>query len=84
MSSIRSTVLIPLALLAALLAWAGEQANTWTVNPDGSGDFATIQEAVNGASDGDVIVLGGGKFQGPGNHDVLISGKAVTIRSLNG
>lgn len=84
MSTIRSTVLIPLALLAALLAWAGEQANTWTVNPDGSGDFATIQEAVNAASDGDVIVLNGGKFQGPGNHDVLISGKAVTIRSLSG
>lgn len=54
------------------------------VEPDGSGDFPTIQAAVDAAMGGDVIELGDGVFEGPGNRDVDFSGKAVTVRSLNG
>lgn len=51
---------------------------------DGSGDFATIQEAVNASVDGDVIELCDGTFTGDGNRDVDFVGKAVTVRSQSG
>ncbi len=51
------------------------------VNPDGSGDYPTIQAAVDAAAATDVIQLSPGLFTGPGNHDVLIAGKALTITS---
>jgi predicted outer membrane repeat protein len=54
------------------------------VNPDGSGDFPTIQEAVNAAVDGDDIVLGDGVFRGDGNRDVLVYKKSVSVRSDSG
>jgi parallel beta-helix repeat protein len=38
------------------------QARTWRVERDGSGDFVVIQDAVDAASDGDVIQLGPGRF----------------------
>jgi len=38
------------------------QAATWHVTKDGSGDFSVIQDAVDGASDGDTIVIGAGRF----------------------
>lgn len=84
MAVIRSTVLAPLGLLIALLAWAGTQGTTHTLRPDGTGDFATIQDAVNAAAEGDVIVLEDGIYSGDGNRNVLIHGKAITIRSQSG
>jgi len=59
-------------------------AATYTVRPDGSGDFANIQAAISGASDGDVIELDNGIYTGDGNRDVDFLGKAVTVRSRNG
>ena len=49
------------------------------VLPDGSGDFATIQEAVLGSTSGDVILLGDGTFTGPGNRNINVD-RSVTIR----
>lgn len=55
-----------------------------SVAPDGlSGDHATIQAALNAASDGDVIVLQPGTYAGWGNRDLDPWGKAVTIRSVD-
>ena len=54
------------------------------VTPDGSGSYPTIQEAVDAASDGDVIELADGLFSGPGNRDIDFLGKAITIRSRSG
>jgi len=54
------------------------------VAPDGTGDFPTIQAAVDAATDGDEILLESGLFCGPGNVDVDFLGKAITIRGTSG
>jgi hypothetical protein len=54
------------------------------VHPDGSGDFPTIQAAIDAASTGDVIELLDGTFTGNGNRDIDYRGKAVTVRSRGG
>ena len=59
-------------------------ASDYLVLPDGSGDFPTIQEAIDHAVDGDVIQLGYGRFTGSGNRDLLYRGKAITVRSQSG
>ncbi|HMB70713.1 MAG TPA: right-handed parallel beta-helix repeat-containing protein [bacterium] len=59
-------------------------ADSYLIAPDGSGDFPTIQAAVDAASGGDEILLEDGTFLGPGNRDVDYLGKAVTIRSRSG
>jgi len=45
---------------------------------------ATIQAAVDAAQEGDTVLLSDGYFLGPGNRNVLITGKNVVIRSSNG
>jgi len=76
----------PLLLLLAwpLLLTAPSLAATWIVQPDGTGDFPTIQAAVDAASDGDEILLADGVFTGSGNRDVDLLGKTLTIRSESG
>lgn len=57
---------------------------TYVVNPAGSGDFATIQEALDDARGGDTILLSDGIFNGEGNRNLTFGGKAVTLKSLSG
>jgi predicted outer membrane repeat protein len=59
-------------------------AGSWTVLPDGSGDFATIQAALDAAQAGDVIELGDGTFKGAGNRDLDFGGKGLVLRSSSG
>jgi predicted outer membrane repeat protein len=59
-------------------------AETYVVRPDGMGDLPTIQAAVDAAANGDVIELTDGTFIGPGNRNVFIEGKILTIRSQSG
>ena len=59
-------------------------ATTYVVQPDGSGDFPTIQAAINAAANGDVIELGDGVFQGAGNRGLDSLGKEIHIRSGSG
>jgi predicted outer membrane repeat protein len=54
------------------------------VRPDGVGEFATIQAAVDGACSGDTILLADGTFQGYGNRDIDLKGKALVVRSRSG
>jgi len=50
-------------LLATILILAATaHGRTWSVQRDGSGDFTVIQDAVDAASDGDVIEIGPGRF----------------------
>ncbi len=71
--------------LPMLLACGSDAlAREWVVHPDGSGDAGSIQQAVDVASSGDIILLGNGRFGGQGNQDVVVAGKAVAIRSLSG
>jgi len=58
-------------------------ARTITVNPDGSGDYPTIQAAINDANNGDEVVLMPGTYTGPGNRDIDFLGKAITVRGTD-
>jgi len=51
------------------------------IEPDGTGAFPTIQDAVAAAADGDIIELANGTFTGPGNRDISYGGRAITIRA---
>jgi hypothetical protein len=59
----------------------GLRADVFVVSPDGSGDFPTIQAAIDAASDGDDIELTDGVFVGEGNRDIVIRGRDIMIRS---
>lgn len=75
----------PMILLALMLLVGVAHAATYTVAPDGSGDFPTIQDAIYAiAWDGDTIELMPGTYTGPGNRDVENLGKSLTIRSQGG
>lgn len=56
----------------------------YTVYPDGSGDYPTIQEAVDAAEPGEAVLLGDGVFTGPGNRDIDFGGKAIILSSISG
>lgn len=78
---------IPIVLPAAflLLAFIGTAAAAdHLVKPDGTGDFPTIQAAVDAAAAGDTILLADGVFQGAGNRNIDFKGKAFTVRSQSG
>jgi parallel beta-helix repeat protein len=73
-------------LRAAILLAAAvpTSATTYSVCPDGTGDFTTIQAAIDAAADGDVIELCNGTFSGVGNRSIDYLGKAITVRSASG
>ena len=52
-----------LALLVVFLFVGSAQGRTWRVEQDGSGEFVTIQPAVDAAADGDTILIGAGWYQ---------------------
>ena len=56
----------------------------YLVKPDGTGDYPTIQGAIDAAEKGDEILLAGGVFKGRGNMDIDFLGKAITVRSQSG
>ena len=46
--------------------------------------YDTIQAAVDDANDLDIIIVADGVYTGPGNWDIDLSGKAITLKSENG
>ena len=75
---------IPMLYCALLLVvFPAANAETFLVNPDGSGDYPTIQTAIDAAANGYFILLGDGVFTGSGNRDLIVSHKALTLKSLN-
>ena len=57
---------------------------TRIVDSDGtSGEYATIQAAINASTDGDEVVLLPGTYTGWGNRDLDFWGKAITVRSVD-
>ena len=70
--------------LALLLLPVALRAETYVVHPDGSGDYPTIQAAIDAAVDGDIIELTDGIFRGDGNRDIAYLRKEITIRSASG
>ena len=53
-------LIIPIMVLFFTMGSA--YADTWTVNPDGTGNYTTIQAAINGASPGDIIEVAAGTY----------------------
>ena len=56
---------------------------TIVIKTDGTGDYPTIQAAVNAATNGDTIVLEPGIYQGVGNRDINCGNQAITITSID-
>ncbi|MHC4789989.1 MAG: right-handed parallel beta-helix repeat-containing protein [Planctomycetota bacterium] len=54
-----------------------------TVDANGTGDYLTIQAAINAASDYDIIELQPGTYTGPGNRDIDFLGKAIAVQSID-
>ncbi|MEW6743060.1 MAG: hypothetical protein AB1486_09900 [Planctomycetota bacterium] len=52
-----------LSVLLGVLVASGAWASTYIVRQDGSGDFAEIQEAIDHAAEGDVILVYPGHYQ---------------------
>ena len=69
-----------LAALSALLAGGAAPAAVFTVSPDGSGDYTSIQAAVSAVGNGDEIVVMPGDY----HETVNFLGKAITVRSSAG
>jgi len=57
---------------------------TYIVRADGSGDYTTIQAAVDEANGGDIIELADGIYTGTGNRDIGFKTKSVTVKSQSG
>ncbi|NIO84487.1 MAG: hypothetical protein GTN53_28595, partial [Candidatus Aminicenantes bacterium] len=53
---------------------------TIIVRADGTGDYPTIQAAINAAATGDIIELQTGTYTGNGNRDIDFLGKVITVR----
>jgi hypothetical protein len=74
------------SLVLAALCVGDAYGRTWHVERDGSGDFTVIQDAVDAASNGDIIMIGPGRFDeyrsvGSPIYDVyvLIQDKSLTF-----
>lgn len=81
----RALVVASLSLNVILLVGAPPSAATkYIVRPDGSGDFPTVQAAIEATVDGDIVELTDGTFTGFGNRDIVFRGRAITIRSRSG
>lgn len=62
----------------------GQTRDAFTIDPDGTGDFPTIQEAIDAIPSGSIIELSDGTFSGNLNRDLDFMGKALTLRSQSG
>jgi parallel beta-helix repeat protein len=56
---------------------------TYVVSPDGTGDFPTIQAAIDAAQDGDTIELLDGVYTGDGNRRINLHGRDIALRSAS-
>jgi parallel beta-helix repeat protein len=54
------------------------QSNTYSVDISGNGDFTSIQDAINSASNGDTIVVRQGEY-----HEQIIIDKSLTLTGEN-
>ena len=57
--------------------------NVLHVDGDGPADFSKIQDAINSAENGHIIIVRDGVYSGPGNYDIDFRGKAITVRSVD-
>ena len=67
-------------LVLTLLLPGPASAATWIIDSLGLGDFPTIQDAIDGSANGDVIQVVAGTY----NESLDFGGKLVTVESLSG
>jgi hypothetical protein len=66
-------------------AWpVGCGPRTFLVDPAGTGDYPTIQAAIDANTSGGTILLENGVYTGTGNRDITYDGKDLTVRSADG
>jgi len=73
-----------IATSIVLVSAAAVSATVYVVNPQGTGDYPTIQAAVDAVMNGDIIELTDGTFTGDGNRDIDFLGKAIIVCSQTG
>jgi predicted outer membrane repeat protein len=76
----RASLTVGLGLLMACVA----AADVHHVEADGSGEYATIRDAMYACSEGDTVELADGVYTGVGNRDLVYAGTILTIRSASG
>lgn len=75
-------IIAGLGAAVGLLGWgAAPGAVIRTVAPDGTGEFATIQDAIEACDSLDVVELLDGIYMGPGNRNLDFGGRVITVRS---
>ena len=57
---------------------------TWAKTIHVPADSSTIQAGINGAVDGDTVLVADGVYTGEGNKNIDFLGKAIVVRSVNG
>lgn len=68
----------------SLKVYKNLQSSALLVRPDGSGDYPTIQAAINAAADQDTVLLADGTYTGEGNRDLYFTGKELVVISQSG
>ncbi len=76
----RTFLFLPLAIFFLTLSTSALQANTIHV----PADSATIQAGINGAVDGDTVLVAYGVYTGDGNRDIDFGGKSIVVMSALG
>ena len=81
-----NAALLLLLLLVPLLLFhptATVKATTFIVDDDvaNNPDFTQIQDAINAATHGDIIIVEVGTYSGTGNRDMSYNGKMITVQS---
>lgn len=67
-----------------LIMCSHANAAVFIVALDGTGDFDTIQAAIDATVEGDIVEVADGVYTGPGNRDLTFPEWPITVRSANG